>query len=259
MIASLPISMRVTLLGTGTSYPDPERVQSGIMIEAEGSILLLDTGSGTLHRLTQTGVDLTKITDVCISHFHIDHWSDFVTLIQTLWLLDYKRRLNLFAPPTGREWLRGLFDVTIPFYRDKVIIEPHFLAEKDAVQCGSLSVSTCATLHGTQDGRAFKVEHNGKTVVFSSDTAPSRDIIDLAKEADLLIHECNWLDGAHPEGVHTSPTELMSIVEEAHPSKCILTHMMPEVISQREKVQSIVSRRTDAEVIVAEDLLVIDL
>lgn len=229
------------------------------MIEAEENILLLDTGSGTLHRLTQTGVDLTKITDICISHFHIDHWSDFVTLIQTLWLLDYNKRLNLFAPPTGKEWLQGLFDVTIPFYRDKVIIDPHFLAEKDAVQCGSLSVSTCATLHGTEDARAFKVEHNGKTVVFSSDTAPSRDIVDLATGADLLIHECNWLDGAHPEGVHTSPTELMSIVEEAHPSKCILTHMMPEVISEKEKVQSIVSRRTDAEVIVAEDLLVIDL
>ena len=251
--------MKVTLLGTGTSFPDPMRVQSGVMIEADDTFILLDIGSGVLHRLTQTGVDLTSISGIFISHFHIDHWSDFVTLVQTLWLQGYDQHLPLYGPPDLKNWLRGLFEVAIPFYRDKVIIEPHILSERDAVQCGPFSVSTCPTIHSTHDARAFKVEHDKKSVVFSSDTGFSRDIIDMAYGADLLIHECNWLDGPNPEGVHTSPLELVRIVEEANPQKVVLTHMMPEVVSEGEKVLSIVGRRSNAEILLGRDLMTIEL
>lgn len=251
--------MRITLLGTGTSIPDPNRVQSGIMIEADGTFILIDIGSGVLHRLTQTGMDLTRISGIFLSHFHIDHWSDFLTLIQTLWLQGYERALQVFAPPDLKNWIRGLFEVAVPFYRSKVVIEPRILQEKDAVQCGPFSVSTCATIHSTHDGRAFRIEHKGKSLVISSDTGFSRDVIDLAKDVDLLIHECNWLDGPNPIGVHTSPLELMRVVEESRPKKVVLTHMMPEVVKEREKVLSIVGRRSDSEVVMGEDLMAFDL
>ncbi len=250
--------MKVTLLGTGTSFPDPERVQSGVMIESDGSYILIDIGSGVLHRLTQTDVDLTSLEGVFISHFHIDHWSDFMTLLQTLWLGGFERNLPVYAPPVIKEWMRGLFEVAVPFYRDKILIEPHALAEMDAVQCGSFTVSTCPTIHSDHDSRAFKVEKDGKTVVVTSDTGFSRDVIELARDVNLLIHECNWLDGPHPEGVHTSPSELMQVVEQSKPMKVVLTHMMPDVVRNKEKVISIIKRRTNSEVIMGEDLMQID-
>ncbi len=251
--------MKITLLGTGTSFPDSTRVQSGVMIEADDSFVLIDIGSGVLHRLTQTGIELTSIAGVFISHLHIDHWSDFVTLLQTLWLQGFDRPLLLYGPPDIRNWMRGIFEVAIPFYRDKVIIELHVLSERDAVQCGPFSVSTCPTIHSTHDTRAFRVEHEKKSVVISSDTAFSRDIIELAKGVDLLIHECNWLDGSNPEGVHTSPLELMRIIEEAGPQKVILTHMMPEVVSEGKKVLGIVGRRSNAEIILGHDLMTLEI
>ena len=67
------------------------------------------------------------------------------------------------------------------------------------------------------------------------------------------------LDGAHPEGVHTSPSELAQIVEEINPSKIVLTHVSPEVVAIKDKVIEIVSRRTNAEVVLGEDLMEIDL
>ena len=251
--------MRVTLLGTGTSFPDPERVQSGLMVESKQGYSLFDIGSGVLHRLVQTGVNLKSIQGLFISHFHIDHCSDFVSFIQTLWLQGYDEHLQLFAPPPVKEWLRGLFEVGLPFYRDKIVIEPYILSEHDSVQSGELSVSTCPTVHGKHDVRAFRIDHEGKSIVFSSDTAPCRDIIELAKDVDVLIHECNWLDGSLPRGVHTTPSELTSIVEEINPKKVVLTHMNPEVIAEREKVLAIVGRRTNAEIIIGHDLLTLQL
>ncbi len=251
--------MKATLLGTGTSFPDPTRVQSGILVEIGDKRVLFDVGSGVLHRLTQLEIDLRTLDSIFLSHFHIDHCSDFLTLTQSLWLSGYDKTLNLYAPRMIREWFRGVYDVAFTYMRDKVLIEATILDEGLAVHQGDFVVSNTPTVHSTMDTRAFKIEHEGKSMVISSDTAPCREVIDLAKDCDVLIHECNWLDGTHPEGVHTSPSELAWVAEEATPERLVLTHVSPEVVANRKKVVDIVQRRTDAKVIFGEDLMVLDL
>ncbi|MHA1484357.1 MAG: MBL fold metallo-hydrolase [Candidatus Thorarchaeota archaeon] len=250
--------MRVTLLGSGTSLPDPDRVQSGILVEAGNQTILFDIGSGTLHRLTQTQVDVTSIDAVFITHFHIDHCSDFVPLCQTLWLSGYQKTLKLFGPSAMREWARGVLEVAFPYLRGKIRIELMELEERETVYLGPVAISTSITIHGSMDTRAYKIEHEGKSVVYTGDTGPCRDVIELAKGADLLIHELNWMDGKHPEGVHTSPSELMSIVEETYPHKVVLTHLSPDVITNRKSILATIGRRSNAEVIIGEDLMVLD-
>ncbi|MHA2379188.1 MAG: MBL fold metallo-hydrolase [Candidatus Thorarchaeota archaeon] len=251
--------MKITLLGTGTSFPDPGRVQSGILVEAEKKTFLLDIGSGVLHRLIQTGIDLKKLDSVFISHFHIDHCSDFLTLCQSLWLAGYDKRLELYAPDTVREWSRGVRDIAFPYLREKLIVEETVLEENHVVQLGPVQVSTAPTTHSTMETRAFRVESRGRSVVYSSDSAPCREVTDLAKGADVLVHEVNWLDGPHPEGVHTSPSELAEIVERAEPKKVVLTHVSPEVVESQERVITIVGRRTQAEVVLGHDLMVLNI
>ena len=253
------IFMKVTLLGTGTSFPDRTRVQSGILIEVDDYKILLDVGSGILQRLNHSNVDINCISAVFISHFHIDHCSDFHTLVQSLWLSGYKDTLEVFGSPAYREWARGTNEIAFPYLLTKIPINYKGLAENEAIQHKSLTVSVCPTLHGSMDGRAFRVEHDGKSVVFSSDTAPCPEVINLAKGCDILIHECNWLDGIHPEGVHTSPSELRDIVEQVQPKKVILNHVSPEVVNQTDKVISTIVRRTDAEVVMGEDLMSFEL
>lgn len=250
--------MKATLLGTGTSYPDPNRVQAGILVETETSRVLFDVGSGTLHRLTQLEFNMTSLDAIFLSHFHIDHVSDFLTLCQSLWLSGYDRPLKLYAPPMVREWSRGVHDVAFKYLREKLVIETTVLHEDQVVHYEDLIITNTPTLHGTMDTRAFKIEHKGKSLVISSDTAPCKEVIGLAKGSDILVHECNWLDGPHPEGVHTSPSELARVVEEANPEKLVLTHVSPEVVAEKEKVIEIVKRRTDAEVILGEDLMVLE-
>jgi ribonuclease BN (tRNA processing enzyme) len=253
------MTMKVTLLGTGTSSPDPDRVQSGILVEAENKMFLLDVGSGVLHRMIQTGIDLRKLDSVFVSHFHIDHCSDFLALCQSLWLAGYDKTLELYAPPTLREWSRGVREIGFPYLREKVLVKEVVLDENHVVPLGRVQVSTAPTTHGTMETRAFRVESRGKSMVFSSDSAPCRDVTDLASGADVLVHEVNWLDGPHPKGVHTSPIELAEIVERAEPKKVVLTHVSPEVVANEEKVIATVGRRTNAEVVLGRDLLVLNI
>ncbi|MHA2041534.1 MAG: MBL fold metallo-hydrolase [Candidatus Thorarchaeota archaeon] len=251
--------MKISLLGTGTSLPDPERVQSGVLVEAGETTLLLDVGSGVLQRMTQSGVDLTSINHVFISHFHIDHCSDFLSFCQSLWLLGYDKTLELYAPPRLREWSRGIYDIAFPYLREKLLVEKTSLKEEDVIHLGSVVVSTAPTTHSTLESRAFRVEYDGKSIVYSSDTAPCREVIELATGADILIHECNWLDGDYPKGVHTSPSELADIVERAEPKKVVITHISPEVVANEKQVLATVGRRTDAKVVLGKDLMTLSI
>jgi ribonuclease Z len=255
LFSSSLIDMKVTMLGTGTTYPDPDRVQSGILIELDEESILFDIGAGVYHRLTQIGVDLTSISTIFISHFHIDHCSDFLMLCQNLWLSGYEKSLNIYGPPAIKSWYRGLFDIAFPYASDRLMINVKVLREDEAVQVGEATISNVPTVHGTMETRALKIEWKGKVMVYSSDTAPCRDVIDFAKSADVLIHECNWLDGPNPEGVHTTPSQLAQIVEEAEPKKVVLTHVSPDVVSNKDKVIEIINRRTSAEVMMGEDLM----
>ncbi|MBD3404835.1 MAG: MBL fold metallo-hydrolase [Candidatus Lokiarchaeota archaeon] len=250
--------MRVTLLGTGTSMPDPERVQSGIMIQTESHVFLIDLGSGVLQRLVSSGIDITKIQHVFISHFHVDHCSDFPTFCQSMWLAGFNKTLHLYAPPQVDEWSKGVREIGYPYLLEKLDVEIHHLDEKATVMIGNCKITTTPTTHGSMDTRAFKMECSGKSIVYSSDTAPSSEIVDLAKDTDLLIHECNWLDGEYPKKVHTSPSELHEVISKATPKRVVVTHVSPQVVENWETVKSIISHGLDVDALLGEDLLALE-
>lgn len=251
--------MKITLLGTGTSFVDPERVQSGILVEVVNKKFLLDVGSGVLQRLNKGRIDIKSIDYIFISHFHIDHCSDFPTLYQSLWMSGYDRPLRVFAPPAIREWMRGIFEIALPYLQGKLQIDVTELDDVDRVELEGIVITVQSTPHSTLDSRAFKIEHDGKSIVYTSDTAPCQEIIEFAKGVDVLIHECNWLDGDHPGNVHTSPSELRDIAKETGAKKVVLVHLGPDVVSEKEKVLQIIGSETEAEIIMGEDLLEINI
>jgi ribonuclease Z len=63
----------VTLLGTGTPNPRPDRMGPSTLIEAGGQRLLFDAGRGTTIRLVQAGVAPGAVTALFLTHLHSDH------------------------------------------------------------------------------------------------------------------------------------------------------------------------------------------
>ena len=73
--------MRLTTIGTGTAAPSAERVNAGHLVEAGGVRLLMDCGSGVVHRMAMLGVEWVGITHVALTHFDADHVSDIPGLL----------------------------------------------------------------------------------------------------------------------------------------------------------------------------------
>src|SRR5215831_8952760 len=89
--------MRVTLLGTGTPFPNAERFGSAILVEAGGKRLLFDCGRGVVIRLAQMGVSSKDIDGLFLTHLHSDH----VVGIPDLWLSGWFLGRNKPLPVWG--------------------------------------------------------------------------------------------------------------------------------------------------------------
>ena len=77
--------MKITLLGTGSPLPDPNRAGPSTLVQDEGTALLFDCGRGVLMRLAATGVSPLTLSAVLLTHLHRDHITDLNDVITTHW------------------------------------------------------------------------------------------------------------------------------------------------------------------------------
>src|SRR5215470_14207351 len=65
--------MKLTILGSGTSVPHPERASSAHWLETSAGTILLDISGDAPHRMAQESLDWPNLDAIWISHFHLDH------------------------------------------------------------------------------------------------------------------------------------------------------------------------------------------
>ncbi len=73
--------MKLTVLGSGTYLPDPERGAPGFLLQHGTTNVLVDCGSGTLQRLARAGFDPVGLDAIVITHRHIDHCADLPAIL----------------------------------------------------------------------------------------------------------------------------------------------------------------------------------
>jgi ribonuclease Z len=101
---------------------------------------------------------------------------------------------------------------------------------------------------------------SGRKIVYTGDTGPSKAIIELAKNADLLIHEATFENEMEPRALedgHSTPNIAAKTAKAAAVKKLILTHISARYKNVNTLLQQAKKIFTNTEV--AEDFLKIDL
>jgi ribonuclease Z len=149
--------MRVTVLGTGTPYPEPQRFGPAILVEAASQKMLFDCGRGAMIRLSENGVPVEAVRDVYLTHLHSDHVTGLPDLWLTGWFLGRKEPLRVWGPTGTLPMTRHLteafaFDLQI---RQKTESLPPEGAEFDAHEIPKETVYDDGPVRVT----AFPVDH----------------------------------------------------------------------------------------------------
>ena len=103
--------MNIVFLGTGGSWPSPERNVSAIAVKRGSEVLLFDCGEGTQRQLMLSTVSFMQITRIFITHFHGDHFLGLPGLIQSMSLNDRKARLEIYGPAGTNGLIQTIMDL----------------------------------------------------------------------------------------------------------------------------------------------------
>ncbi len=251
--------MEIIFLGTGVAIPQHGRVQSGVLIKLEERPLLIDCGSGVLNRLPETDISHTEVDTVLLSHLHLDHVADLVCLLKANWLRG-KTDMRVYGPEGTEDWFSRVIGA-YEYLMDEVDVDiTEILPGKEFTPEGfDCEVSCTAGVHSVP-ALAYRVTAEDGEFVYSGDTEPCRDIMDLAAEADLLIHECSFPPGTKVTN-HSTPSSLAEILEDYKNEigSICLTHFYPDMRGHEREAIYRLKGYFDGEVILAEDLMKLEL
>ncbi|MBI2911610.1 MAG: MBL fold metallo-hydrolase, partial [Chloroflexi bacterium] len=102
--------MRVTLLGTGSPRPDPERASSSLLVAGGDRTFLVDCGRNVAVQMARAGVDPGMVKELLITHHHFDHICGLDDFALTSWISRSEPALRFYGPPGTREITEALFE-----------------------------------------------------------------------------------------------------------------------------------------------------
>lgn len=228
--------MEVIILGSGTFIPLPERSSPSILVKLNSNYILLDIGPGTLRQMARLGLSCTMLNYIFISHFHPDHTGDiiyFLFVIKNISSL-YKKPFTIVGPIGTKDFIRSLQNA----YRRYLELSPNILRieelkNNDKKKYENFSIISSPVKHSFES-IAFRIEdRTGKSIVYSGDTGLCHEIIELARDADLLFLECSFPEEyliTHGINTHLSPSDAGKIAKAANVRCLVLTHLYPECL-----------------------------
>ena len=223
--------MTVHFLGTGSALTSAERtttmlaVASGDAASGE-AFFLVDCGGDAVQRLQQAGLDAAAIDAVVLTHEHPDHVGGFPLLIEKLWLLGRRAPIAVYGLAPTLAVARRLFEAfDTSGWKDLPPVEYHAVEATDGAAVfarGPFRVTAWPVNHPVPTV-GLRFEAGGRTAAYSCDTAPCAGVVELARGADLLVHEAT----GHLPGVHSSATEAAACAAEAGAGRLVLVHLPP--------------------------------
>lgn len=241
----------VTLLGTGTPNPRPNRMSMATLVQAGSETLLFDMGRGVTIRLAQKRVPFGRVTAHFITHMHSDHVVGLPDLWLTGWLAtpyaSRKSPMEVYGPAGTRALTENLTrayaeDIRIRTEDEHlpaagIAFEAHEFTAGPVFERGGVKVTAFEVNHGERIHPAFGfvVEHDGRKVVLSGDTKKDERVIAAARGADLLVHEVADIDPKMVETFpsyrdiaahHTSPEQAGEVFASARPRLAVYSHIV---------------------------------
>ena len=253
--------MRLTTIGTGTISYTPSRVCAGHMVETPGCRLLMDCGSGVVHRMAERGIDWWGITHVLLTHFHLDHHADLPSLVFAWRYARIPRRsapVEIIGPVGTAALLAGLAAaygewLTAPEF--PVAIREVAPGERVALPDGT--TIEARTVPHTPESVAYSIERDGQRIVYTGDTGIDLSLGAWAAGCDVLLCECS-LPEAMAIPSHLTPRQSGEIAAAATPRLLVLTHLYPPV-EQVDIRGEVAAAGYAGRVIVADDGWAIDI
>ncbi len=240
--------LAITLLGTGSPMPDPNRAGPATLITGGAEQYLVDAGRGVLMRLAGAMSGAGQLRAVLLTHLHSDHITDLNDVITSRWILTFEPTPLTIVGPVGT---RAVVDhivaslgpdisYRIAHHADLAYPPPVEVIEvTDGVVelGGDVRITAAPTDHKpVEPSIGYRFDYQGASVVAAGDTVPCGGLDELCQGAQALVHTVIRKDIIENIPVprmidtldyHSSPAEAAQTAARAGMETLVLTHYVP--------------------------------
>jgi ribonuclease BN (tRNA processing enzyme) len=234
------LSARITLVGSGDAFAGGGRFQACILLTADGTEpLLLDCGATSLVALKRARIDPASIGHVALSHLHGDHFGGLPWLILDGQFANRTRPLEIIGPPGTEQRVNQAFEALYPGAPEAARPFPtHFteFSDRIAARHGPATITAYPVRHTPATfPHALRVEYAGTTVAYSGDTEWTDALIEVSRDADLFICECNFFATKAPG--HLSYETFLENEARLTANRIVLTHMNEDMLAHADGLE----------------------
>lgn len=236
-------ALHVITTGTGAPLPDPKRVGPQTVVIAGGQFLVFDTGPGSTRKLALTGLNISSVSALFLTHFHSDHISDLGEFMLQHWTMSgVAEPLNIYGPPGVGEVVAGFLaayrldrsyrvghhgaDVMPPsgfggvahtFDLGTDLMSSAVVYESGDVQVIAFNVDHPPVVPAV----GFRVNYKGRSVIITGDTIYSDSLIHHARGADVMVSDAlnhkmsQWVAEAG-QGLDNNLSSVAEDIQESH-------------------------------------------
>jgi ribonuclease Z len=273
--------MKITLLGTGSPIPDPNRAGPSTLVTTPTASALVDTGRGVVLRLTAAGLLPPMLTAVLMTHLHSDHITDLNDVITTHWVMSpAPKPLRIYGPPGLQQVVDGTLAMLgldigyrLAHHADLTqgpMLDVTEVAPGDEFTLGDTVVKVGKTDHKPVEPTvAFRFEDGGKTAVLGGDGVPCPGLDELCQGADAYVQTVLREDLVrmvpNPRfqeilDYHSSVEDAARTATKAGVGTLVLTHYIPGMASgQEDEWRAIAAEYFSGKIVLGDDLTEIDL
>jgi ribonuclease BN (tRNA processing enzyme) len=227
--------MKLTILGGSAAGPNPGQGCSGYLVESGATRVVVDLGPGTFPELRRH-VDYRLMDGVVVSHGHLDHILDLLTLRYALAYnpVPASRRLPLWLPPGGVALLDRLAEAITDDRESSEFLSVFEVRQYDPdalLTIGELEFRFYPTVHYVPCWAARISNGSDGDLFYTADSGPAANLASAARGSHVIVAEGTEGSGsqeAFASRGHMTPAEAGTLAREAGATALVLSHLWAE-------------------------------
>lgn len=225
---------RVQVIGSGNAFNSDGRAHACYLLENRaGAQMLLDCGATSLYRLQQLKIDLSKIDQLALTHFHGDHFGGLPFLLIEYDIVRARRTpFTILGPPGVEAACEALIELCYPQFKFHFPIVYREIP-RDGLESGGFFLKPYPVTHKAESvGYRISDGDGGKVFAFSGDASYDENLFALTDGVDLAIVELSMEEQTDPPVAHVALSEVRARPQALGAKRLVFTHIYNDLAAK---------------------------
>lgn len=227
--------MKVIFLGTNGWYDTETGNTPCVLIDTDRYYIVFDAGNG-IYKLDDY-INSNKPLYLFLSHFHLEH----IIGLHILNKFRFKQVVRIYGQIGTQRILKNIIEHPFTSSIDDLPIKLKIRELSEGIYRIPFRV-TCRQLLHIDPCFGYRLELDGKVITYCTDTGICDNSLLLAKNADVLIHDCSENSKRRtPKWPHSTPSEAAKLAKKAKAKQLVLFHFSAAVyksIAERKEAEA---------------------